>query len=112
MSVISRSRFIAILALAVAGSLAAGASATTEDSKGGSVALVAYSTPKEAYGQIISAFQRTKAGKGVGFQQSYAGSTEQAQAVVNGLHADVVALSLAPDVATLVRAKLIAPSWN
>src|SRR5207237_1320881 len=30
--------------------------------KGGSISLVAYSTPKEAYGQIISAFQQTEAG--------------------------------------------------
>src|ERR687887_1631308 len=94
---------------AAAGLLLTSAGAAT---KGGSVSLVAYSTPKEAYGQLIEAFQKTKAGKGVGFQQSYAGSTEQAQAVVNGLHADVVALSLEPDVTTLVKAKLVKPTWN
>src|SRR2546421_523181 len=64
------------------------AAPATSTKEGGSISLVAYSTPKEAYGQIISAFQKTKAGQGVSFQQSYAGSTEQAQAVVNGLHAD------------------------
>src|SRR5438132_904976 len=91
---------------------AAPATAATGAKDGGSISLVAYSTPKEAYGQIISAFQKTKAGQGVGFQQSYAGSTEQAQAVVNGLHADVVALSLEPDITTLVKAKLVKPTWN
>jgi len=91
---------------------AAPASAATSSKDGGSISLVAYSTPKEAYGQIISAFQKTKAGQGVSFQQSYAGSTEQAQAVVNGLHADVVALSLEPDVTTLVKAGLVKPTWN
>src|ERR671939_2126248 len=80
--------------------------------KGGSISLVAYSTPKEAYAQIISAFQKTKAGKGVGFTQSYGPSGDQAQAVVNGLHADVVAFSLEPDVTTLVKAHLVSPSWN
>ena len=80
--------------------------------KGGSISLVAYSTPKEAYGQIIDAFQKTKTGKGVSFTQSYGPSGDQAQAVVNGLRADVVAFSLEPDVTTVVRAHLVSPSWN
>src|ERR671936_3154340 len=80
--------------------------------RGGSISLVAYSTPKEAYGQIIDAFQKTKAGKGVGFTQSYGPSGDQAQAVVNGLRADVVAFSLEPDVTTLVKARLVSPSWK
>src|ERR671927_1543449 len=80
--------------------------------KGGSVSLVAYSTPKEAYGQLIDAFGKTKAGKDVSFTQSYGASGDQAQAVVNGLRADVVAFSLEPDVTTLVRARLVGPNWN
>jgi len=100
----------AVVAAVLAIAAPAGAATGTKD--GGSISLVAYSTPKEAYGQIIPAFQKTKAGNGVGFQQSYAGSTEQAQAVVNGLHADVVAFSLEPDIATLVKAKLVKPGWN
>jgi sulfate/thiosulfate transport system substrate-binding protein len=80
--------------------------------KGGSVSLVAYSTPKEAYAQIISAFQKTKAGKGTDFTQSYGASGDQAQAIVNGLKADVVAFSLEPDVTTLVKARLVNPGWN
>src|SRR3954451_16409782 len=79
---------------------------------GGSINRGAYSAPERAYGQILPAFQKTKAGQGVSFQQSYAGSTEQAQAVLNGLHADVVALSLEPDITTLVKAKLVKPSWS
>src|SRR5436309_15094542 len=92
--------------------LAAPASGATSTKEGGSISLVAYSTPKEAYGQIISAFQKTKADKGVDFTQSYGPSGDQAQAVVNGLHADVVAFSLEPDVTTLVKAHLVSPSWN
>src|SRR5918911_3222744 len=94
---------------AAAGLLLTSAGAAT---KGGSISLVAYSTPKEAYGQIISAFQKTKAGKGVDVKQSYGASGDQAQAVVNGLRADVVAFSLEPDVTTLVKARLVGPSWN
>ena len=110
---ISRKHGAAIAAAGISAlALVAQAAAATSSKDGASISLVAYSTPKEAYGQIISAFQKTKAGSSVSFQQSYAGSTEQAQAVVNGLHADVVALSLEPDITTLVKAKLVKPGWN
>src|ERR671939_1978566 len=104
-------RAISVIAAAgvAAGLLLTSAGAAT---KGGSISLVAYSTPKDAYAQLIPAFQKTKAGKGVGFTQSYGPSGDQAQAVVNGLHADVVAFSLEPDVTTLVKARLVGPSWN
>jgi sulfate/thiosulfate-binding protein len=76
------------------------------------LALVAYSTPREAYGQLIPAFQKTAAGKDVSFSQSYGSSGEQSRAVSAGLDADIVALSLAPDVTSLVQKKLVPPSWN
>jgi len=81
-------------------------------STAGTLTLVAYSTPREAYGKLIPAFQETKAGRGVGFEQSYGGSGEQARAVLEGLKADVVALSLEPDVTTLVKAKAVPAAWN
>jgi sulfate transport system substrate-binding protein len=74
--------------------------------------LVAYSTPKEAYGQLIPAFQKTAAGSGVSFSQSYGASGEQSRAVAAGLDADVVAFSLEPDVTSLVQKKLVTSSWN
>jgi len=75
---------ISVIAAAgvAAGLLLTSAGAAT---KGGSISLVAYSTPKDAYAQLIPAFQKTKAGKGVSFTQSYGASGDQAQAVVNGL---------------------------
>jgi sulfate transport system substrate-binding protein len=73
------------------------------------VALVAYSTPREAYARLIKAFQATPEGVNVTFDESYGGSTEQSLAVRNGLPADVVALSLEPDVTSLVDAGLVAP---
>src|SRR5213082_1990500 len=101
MSGISRSGVAVVGATVAATAVLASAGAAT---KGGSVALVAYSTPNVAYGQIIPAFQKTAAGKGVSFTQSYGASGEQAQAVAQGLPADVVELSLAPDISTLVQA--------
>jgi sulfate/thiosulfate transport system substrate-binding protein len=81
-------------------------------STGGSISIVAYSTPKAAFTTIIPAFQQTAAGKDVSFTQSYGPSADQAQAIVNGLPADVVDLSLEPDMRTLVKAGLVAPTWN
>jgi sulfate transport system substrate-binding protein len=73
--------------------------------------LVAYSTPQAAYAQIIPAFGKTSAGKDVSFSQSYGASTDQAAAVANGQHADIVALSLTPDISTLVKKGIVAGSW-
>ena len=101
--------------LAIAAALAA-ASLTSHDaaarSQSGSISLVAYSTPRDAYTQLIPAFQRTSAGQGTSFQQSYGGSGEQARAVINGLRADVVEFSLEPDMTSLVKAGLVAKSWK
>jgi sulfate/thiosulfate transport system substrate-binding protein len=100
-------RISAIVALALA--LPAVAAGSTKDVK---LALVAYSTPKDAYSRIIPAFQKTAVGRGVSFSQSYGASGEQARAVVQGLPADVVELSLPPDITTLVQAHLVSSSWN
>jgi sulfate transport system substrate-binding protein len=74
--------------------------------------LVAYSTPQGVFEKLIPAFQATPEGKGVSFTQSYGPSGEQSRAVANGLHADVVNFSLAPDVERLVKAGLVSSSWN
>jgi sulfate/thiosulfate transport system substrate-binding protein len=76
------------------------------------LSLVAYSTPKEAYEEIIPAFGKTSAGRGVQFSQSYGNSGDQARAVVAGLPADIAALSLEPDIAKLVAENLVAPDWS
>src|SRR5947208_17100125 len=91
--------------------LALGASACG-GSNSNKLRLVAYSTPQEAYQQIIPAFQKTSAGNGVSFNQSYGASGDQERAVEAGLDADVVALSLAPDVDKLVKAKKVAADWS
>jgi len=78
----------------------------------GSLTLVAYSTPREAYEELIPAFEETEDGQGVTFETSYGGSGEQSRAVEGGLPADVVALSLEPDVTRLVEAGLVENNWN
>jgi sulfate/thiosulfate transport system substrate-binding protein len=102
-----------VLASAVA-LLVSGCGGTTSASGGtdGKITLVAYSTPKEAYEEIIPAFKETSGGKDVSFEQSYAASGEQSRAVEAGLPASVVAFSLAPDVDRLVEADLVSSDWN
>src|SRR5213083_1505901 len=97
---------LALLLALVFPALAVGAAQDTK------LALVAYSTPREAYGQLIPAFQKTAAGNGVSFSQSYGASGEQSRAVASGLDADLVAFSLAPDITSLVQKKLVAKNWN
>src|SRR6476646_7015012 len=107
-------RLVSILALliTVPALAACGGSSTASSGGGGKLNLIAYSTPKEAYAALIPAFNKTAAGKGVSFTQSYGPSGDQARAVQAGLPADIVALSLAPDVNKLVDAKKVASGWD
>ena len=104
----------AVLALALAAIAAGCGGGDTAGAGGGSntISLVAYSTPREAYEEIIPAFQETTDGSGVEFEQSYASSGEQSRAVEAGLEADVVAFSLEPDITRLVDADMIAADWS
>jgi sulfate/thiosulfate-binding protein len=99
--------FAFVTLFALAGTAVAGAA-----QEGTTLSLVAYSTPREAYAKLLPMFQETPQGKDVSFTQSYGGSGDQARAVQAGLKADIVALSLAPDVDTLVKAGLVDPKWN
>ncbi|MDX6547701.1 MAG: sulfate/thiosulfate transport system substrate-binding protein [Gaiellales bacterium] len=93
----------------------AGCGGSGSSSGGGSsvkLALVAYSTPAEAYAQLIPAFQKTAAGKGVDFSQSYGASGDQSRAVDAGQKADFVHFALEPDVQRLVDDGKVAASWN
>jgi sulfate/thiosulfate-binding protein len=80
--------------------------------KSANLTLVAYSTPKASYDQIIPAFEATSGGSGVTFGTSYGASGTQAAAVIAGLKADVVNLSLQPDMTALVNAGIVSGSWS
>jgi sulfate/thiosulfate transport system substrate-binding protein len=107
---------LALTALAAAVVAGCGGSSTASeaggDGSGGNLTLVAYSTPEEAYKDLIPAFNETPEGEGVGFDQSYASSGEQSRAVEGGLPADVVEFSLEPDMTRLVEAGLVDEDWN
>src|SRR4051812_46783263 len=106
---------LAVLALALptgCGGTSDGSSGAGDGGESSKLTLVAYSTPEEAYKELIPAFNKTTAGKGVKFDQSYAASGEQSRAVEGGLPADVVEFSLEPDMTRLVDAGLVDKSWN
>jgi sulfate transport system substrate-binding protein len=106
---------LAVLAMLVVASGCGGSStdsASAGEEGGGKLTLVAYSTPEEAYKELIPAFNKTPEGNGVGFSQSYASSGEQSRAVEGGLPADVVEFSLEPDITRLVDAGLVDKGWN
>jgi len=132
-----RSRRIRLPFLAVVASLAfvaaaCGSSGGGDNSTGGSspvsqtdcsnqtsdpvITLAAYSNVYDVYGKLVSNFQTawkdSHDGQQVIFQTSFGGSTTQAQNVVNGFPADVVALSLAPDVNLIKDAGLITHDWT
>jgi sulfate/thiosulfate transport system substrate-binding protein len=90
----------------------AAGSGTAGGNAGAKLTLVAYSTPKEAYEALIPAFQKTSAGNGVSFEQSYGSSGEQSRAVDAGLPASVVAFSLEPDITRLVDDGIVDSNWN
>ena len=114
-----RRRKVAVVGVSLAVSAALALSACGSSSSSGSggggevkLSLVAYSTPQAAYQKIIAAFQKTDAGKNITFSQSYGASGDQSRSVVSGLKADVVAFSLAPDMTRLVKAQLVADTWD
>jgi sulfate transport system substrate-binding protein len=77
--------------------------------------LAAYTTPREAYAEIIPLFQahwKERTGQTVIFEESYQGSGAQSRAVVEGFEADIVALSLEADVIRIEEAGLITHAWR
>src|SRR4051812_12874339 len=101
------SRLLAVAALGAALAAVVAGCGGSSGASGDKLSLVAYSTPKEAYGALIPAFQKTPEGKGVTFTQSYGASGDQSRAVDGGLPADVVEFSLEPDITRLVDSGIV-----
>lgn len=105
---------IALLATGCSG----GGQATSETGTNGDeikLTLAAYTTPREAYEEIIPLFQAhwtEQTGQTVTFEESYQGSGAQSRAVVEGFEADIVALSLEADVTRIENAGLITHDWR
>jgi sulfate/thiosulfate-binding protein len=81
-------------------------------SKSDEVSIVGFSVMKTANEQVLEDFKKTDAGKGVTFKTSYGASGDQSRAVIAGLKADEVHLSLEPDVTKLVDEKIVADDWK
>jgi sulfate transport system substrate-binding protein len=91
-----------------------GANSQTSDEE---VKLIfgAYTTPREAYGEIIRQFKaywQSETGQSLVFDVSYLGSGAQSRAVVDGFEADIVALSLEADINRIKNAGLITHDWK
>jgi sulfate/thiosulfate transport system substrate-binding protein len=79
------------------------------------ITLVSFAVTKAAHEAIIPKFVakwQQEHGQKVTFKQSYGGSASQTRAVIDGLAADVVHLSLAGDTQKIEKAGLIAPGWE
>ena len=77
---------------------------------------VSYDPTRELYTEYNAAFTKhwkTKTGDDVNISQSHGGSGKQAQAVINGLEADVVTLALAYDIdAISTQARTLPADWQ
>ena len=100
-----------ILSIAVV--IVAGISADAKEVK---LLNVSYDPTRELYTEYNAAFAeywKEKSGDDVSVSQSHGGSGKQAQAVINGLEADVVTLALAYDIdAISAQAKLLPADWQ
>lgn len=98
-------KIFALIALAI--------SANAEEVK---LLNVSYDPTRELYQQYNAAFAKywkAKTGDDVSIDQSHGGSGKQAQAVINGLEADVVTLALAYDIDAIAQqAKLLPADWQ
>lgn len=106
----------ALLALSAAcssSSSSGGSPASTNAaSTGGTINLVAFSTPQKAYDKLGPAFAATSAGAGATVKGSYGPSGTQERQVEAGQPADVVEFSRGSDMAKLVAAGLVPATWN
>lgn len=121
---ISRRRALGLAAAALTASVglaACGGSSTAStgsSATGGGAApataldLVGFAVIKSAYDELGTSFAATEAGKGVTVKGSYGASGAQSRAVIAGQKADLVVLSLAPDLDKIAEAGLVDPAWN
>jgi sulfate/thiosulfate-binding protein len=118
MNVLRQRRVRVATALTVAAAAAIGLSACGGNASGSAGAsskqlnLVGFAVIKSAYDELGTAFAKTEAGKGVTFKASYGASGAQSRAVIAGQKADLVALSLSPDVKNIADAGLIDAGWD
>jgi sulfate transport system substrate-binding protein len=101
------------LAAVVAG-CGSSSSDSSSSSGGGKLDVVGYSTPESVYQEVLEpAFEKTSAGKGISFSNSFGASGDQSRAVVAGQPAAVVHFSQAGDMERLVEeGELVSKDWE
>jgi sulfate transport system substrate-binding protein len=118
----ARVAFTGAAVVAALGVAACGSSSDTTSTSGSTgassnsgseIKLVGYSTPQTVYDDALEpGFEKTPAGSGVSFSDSFGASGDQSRAVEAGQSADVVHFSIQPDMQRLVDAKLVDPNWD
>ncbi len=107
----------ALVALAI-GVVATGCGSSDDSSAsssgGGKLDVVGYSTPEAVYQEDLEpAFEKTSAGEGVSFSNSFGASGDQSRAVVAGQPAAVVHFAQAGDMERLVEeGGIVAKDWD
>src|SRR3954447_11740429 len=103
--------FVVLIAVVVAG---CGSSSDSSSSGGGKLDVVGYSTPESVYQESLEpAFEKTSAGEGVSFSNSFGASGDQSRAVVAGQPASVVHFAQAGDMERLVEeGGIVAADWS
>lgn len=84
----------------------------SEAAEGEQISIVGFAVPEAANKNIQEEFVKTDAGEGTTFKTSYGASGDQSRAVVDGLKADYVHLSVGTDVDRLVDAGLVDETWD
>jgi sulfate/thiosulfate-binding protein len=109
---------LALIAVSLLAVAACGGSDEDAASAGGggggdeTIHIVGFAVPEAANKAIADAWAETPEGEGVEFVTSYGASGDQSRAVVSGLEADYVHLSVASDVTRLVDEGLVAEDWD
>lgn len=103
-----------IAASALASALLAGAPASAQQAPQ-TLLNTSYDIARELFAAINPKFQadwQAKGGQPVTIEQSFAGTSRQAQSIIQGLKADVVTFNQVPDVDILAKRGLVASDWQ
>jgi sulfate/thiosulfate-binding protein len=109
---ISSKRVAAAVALSASALVLSACGGDSSADSSESISIVGFAVPEAANKAIATEFNKTEAGDGVSFRTSYGASGDQSRAVVDGLKADYVHLSVATDVDRLVEAGLVEDTWD
>lgn len=104
-----------LAALALVSALVVGACGGDDAGRGSggvTLSLVGFAVPEAANKAIQAEWAETEEGRGVKWVTSYGASGDQSRAVVAGLEADYVHLSVESDVTRLVDAGLVDEGWK